>query len=228
MDQAETKLEDETLDFASDPMLLRDQLIDAALPHVVFDGWGRDAALRGAADLGLDPSAAMRAFPGGARDMVRHHLALADRRMAEALALEDLESMRVRDRIAFAIRLRFEQNARHQDAIRKAMALLALPQNAGLAATALYRTVDEIWYQAGDRSTDWNFYSKRGLLAAVYSSTLLYWLNDRSEGFEDSWAFLDRRIADVMKAPKAFATIKKAVEFLPRRFKARKSAMRGA
>ena len=95
-----------------------------------------------------------------------------------------------------------------------------MPQNAGMAAQALYRTVDEIWWLAGDRSTDWNFYSKRGLLAGVYSSTLLFWLNDKSDGFEETWAFLDRRIADVMKAPKVMNQVKQVAGFLPRRLRA--------
>ncbi len=207
-------------DWKDDPAELRDRLIEAALPHVVFDGWGREAALRGAEDLGLGPAEAMRAFPGGAGDMIRCHLSLADRRMTEALIDADLESMRVRDRIAFAVRTRLEQNAPHRDAVRRAMSYLAAPQNAGLAAQALYRTVDEIWWLAGDRSTDWNFYSKRGLLAGVYSSTLLFWLNDKSAGFEETWAFLDRRIADVMKAPKLMNAVKQVAGFLPRRLRA--------
>src|SRR5881392_4319354 len=82
---------------------------------------------------------------------------------------------------------------------RRAAAFLTLPQNAPTAMTLLYRTVDRMWYAAGDTSTDFNFYTKRAILAGVYSSTLLYWLNDRSEGGEATWAFLDRRINDVMK-----------------------------
>src|SRR3546814_12063346 len=94
---------------------------------------------------------------------------------------------------------------RHKEAVRRALAFLALPGNAGLAVRSLYRTVDAIWWACGDRSTDFNFYTKRGLLAAVYSSTLLYWLDDGSDGHADSWAFLDRRIADVMRLAEATA-----------------------
>lgn len=204
----------------NDPGALRDAIIDAALTHVPFDGWGREAAIRGAEDVGLDAAAAMRAFPGGARDMISWHLRVADRRMAEALGEMDLDAMKIRERIATAVRTRLEQNTPHRDAIRKAMAFLALPQNAPMAAQALYRTVDEMWFQAGDTATDWNFYSKRALLAGVYSSTVLFWLNDKSEGFADTWAFLDRRIADVMKVPKLKGRLSSVLGYPLRRAKA--------
>jgi ubiquinone biosynthesis protein COQ9 len=108
-------------------------------------------------------------------------------------------------------------------AIRSALSFLALPQNAPLAAELLYRTVDDIWFACGDRSTDWNFYSKRGLLAGVYSSTLMVWLNDESEDFETTRRFLDRRIGNVMAIPKITGRAKKLgdiVSFVPRRLKA--------
>lgn len=204
----------------ADLTALRDAILDAAITHVPFDGWGREAAIRGAEDVGLDAAAAMRAFPDGARDMITWHLRQADRRMAEALTELDLGSMKIRDRIATAVRVRLEQNAPHREAIRKAMAFLALPQNAPLAAQALYRTVDEMWFQAGDTATDWNFYSKRALLAGVYSSTVLFWLNDNSEDFADTWAFLDRRIADVMKVPKLKGRLSSVLGYPLRRAKA--------
>jgi len=204
----------------ADPGALRDAILDAAITHVPFDGWGREAAIRGAEDVGLDASAAMRAFPDGARDMISWHLRMADRNMAEALAEMDLDSMKIRERIATAVRVRLEQNAPNREAIRKAMAFLALPQNAPMAVQALYRTVDEMWFQAGDTATDWNFYSKRALLAGVYSSTLLFWLNDQSEGFADSWAFLDRRISEVMKVPKLKGRLSAVLGYPLRRAKA--------
>jgi ubiquinone biosynthesis protein COQ9 len=97
------------------------------------------------------------------------------------------------------VRARLEQLAPHREAVRRALSYLALPQNAALGAKCLYRTVDAIWYAAGDTATDYNFYTKRLLLAGVYSSTVLFWLNDKSEGYAETWAFLDRRIAEVVK-----------------------------
>jgi ubiquinone biosynthesis protein COQ9 len=107
--------------------------------------------------------------------------------------------MKVRERIATAVRLRLEQNLGEREAIRKGLTFLALPQHATLATKLLYRTVDAMWLAAGDRSTDYNFYTKRLLLAGVYSSTLLVWLDDQSDGLEKTWAFLERRIDNVLK-----------------------------
>ena len=177
----------------------RDRLLVAALPHVPFDGWSDKTLAAAAAELGLEPEAARHAFPGGPVTLVTYHAAYADRRLDEALKETDLAAMRVRERIAHAVRLRLEQNAAHREAIRAALPILAQPANGPHALQSLYRTVDTIWFAIGDRTTDFGFYTKRALLAGVYLSTLLYWLNDGSEGAEASWAFLDRRIADVMR-----------------------------
>jgi len=181
---------------------LRDKILDAALPHVTFDGWSRRTLVEGARSAGLQPEDVDIAFTRGVRGAVEHWLRRADEAMASSLEAADLDAMRIRDRIAFGVRTRLEQAEPNREAVRLALGYLALPGNARIAARSLYRTVDAIWWACGDRSTDFNFYSKRGLLAAVYSSTLLYWLDDSSEGHADSWAFLDRRIADVMRIPK--------------------------
>ncbi|MEQ9491615.1 MAG: COQ9 family protein [Alphaproteobacteria bacterium] len=203
---------------------MRDDLLRATLPHVPFDGWTKAALLRGASEAGYASTDAMRAFPDGARDMIPWHARHADRMMMQQLEKLDLPSMRIRDRIATAVRVRLEQNAGDKEAIRRAMTFLAMPQNAALATQSLYRTVDDMWFAAGDTATDWNFYTKRLLLAGVYSSTLLYWLNDRSEDHADTWAFLDRRIENVMQVPKLTGRVsgmlEKCAGFLPRQARA--------
>ena len=178
------------------------EILEATLRHVPFDGWTERALEAGAKEAGFDMEAATIAFPGGMKELFRAYMDESDRRMVAALEASDLPAMRIRERVAFAVRTRLEQNAEHREAARRAAAFLMLPANAGEAARATWRTVDAIWYAIGDRSADFNFYSKRGLLAAVYVSTFFVWLNDDSEGFADSWAFLDRRIADVMKVPR--------------------------
>jgi len=198
-----------------DLMTLRDKIVEAALPHVPFDGWTPRAARRAAADLGLTQADATRAFPYGAADMVAHYSDLADRRMLAELDRRGIGTMKIRERIATAVRVRLEQAAPHREAVRRALAVLALPSNAILGGKCLYRTVDAMWVAAGDTSTDWNFYSKRSLLAGVYSSTLLCWLDDRSDGLTDTWAFLDRRIADVMRIPKLTGHVRSLVDRLP-------------
>ena len=140
---------------------------------------------------------------------------MPDRRMLAELATLDLDSMKIRMKIATAVRVRLEQNVAHREAVRRALSMLALPQNSALAMRLLYRTVDAMWHAAGDTATDHNFYTKRGLLGGVYSATLLCWLNDNSDGFSATWTFLDRRIAEVMRIPKALAGIGKLAGRLP-------------
>ena len=182
---------------------LRDTLIEAALPHVPFDGWSITALRRGAADAGLDVAEAAQAFAGGGRDMVAHFSALSDRRMLEALDALDLASMGTTDRVRSAVQLRLELAEPHREAVRRSIAFLAAPQNALLGVKLLHRTVDAIWNAAGDTATDWNWYSKRGLLAGVLSATVLYWLNDNSDDYADTSDFLGRRLRDVARFGKA-------------------------
>ena len=177
----------------------RDALIAAVLAHVSFDGWGEKALLAAADECGIGIDAARRAFPRGAASLIEYHSARADRRMEDGLGAEALKGLSVRRRIAAAVRLRLELEEPHREAVRAALAYFALPLNAGLSLKCLYRTVDTVWFAIGDKSTDFNFYSKRALLAGAYGSTLLYWLDDSSEDHEESWAFLDRRLEDVMR-----------------------------
>ncbi|MGQ0663988.1 MAG: COQ9 family protein [Pseudomonadota bacterium] len=182
-------------------------VLEAALVHVPFDGWTLGALKQGAREGGFDPAMALRVFPGGPLEAVEFWCARADREMMQALGRRDLAGVKVRERIAIAVRARLEGEARHREAVRRALGLLGLPHNAPRAAATLWRTVDAIWYAAGDTATDFNFYTKRALLAGVYGVTLLYWLDDRSAGAADTWAFLDRRIADVMRVPTALGDL---------------------
>ena len=151
--------------------------------------------------------------------MIEHFNARADRAMAAAVAAYEPTPPRLRDRIALAVRLRLEANAQHREAIRRGLAYLALPQNAPVGAKCLYRTVDAIWYAAGDMSTDFSFYTKRALLAGVYSATVLYWLNDASEGFTRTWAFLDRRLDEVLRVFGGIGRVARGLDKLPDPFR---------
>jgi len=177
----------------------RRTLMIASLAHVPFDGWTERALLAGAADAGLDRGTALAAFPGGTAELIEAFSAWADGQMLAALERRDFAAMRVRERIAAAVRLRLETVEPYREAVRRGGSFFALPNHAALGLTCLYRTVDAIWYAAGDTATDYNFYTKRALLAGVYSSTLLVWLNDKSEGQAETWAFLERRISEVLK-----------------------------
>ena len=175
----------------------RDRLLEAALVHVPFDGWSRRALIAGAADRGIDPGVARRLFPRAGDDMLAHLERWADRQMLARVG--PLDGLRVRDRIAKLVRTRLEVLDPHREAMRRATAARLLPSNALAACGSLWRTVDLMWAAAGDDAHDASYYSKRSLLAAVWTSTFLFWLDDRSEGCADTWAFLERRIDNVMQ-----------------------------
>jgi ubiquinone biosynthesis protein COQ9 len=203
----------------TDSEALREKLIDAAIAHVPFDGWGDKALAAAARDLGIDPALVHNAFPGGGIEMIEFHSRLADRRMVADFEQADTTGLKLREKVALAVRLRLSANTAHREAIRRALTILALPLHAALAARLLYRTVDAIWYGLGDKSTDYNFYTKRVLLAGVYSATLLYWINDKSAENAETWAFVDRRIAEVMLIPQAMGRLGKLARKLPDPFR---------
>ena len=179
---------------------LQQKILDAALPLIVFEGWTMRTLGHAAETLGLPKIDAERAFPGGVVECLMLWSQENDRQMETTLNAEyNLESMKIRQRIATAVLVRLRMHQPHREAIRRAVAHMALPWNAPKALSAAYRTADCMWRAAGDRSTDYNFYTKRALLVKVYSSTLMIWLNDDSTEQAETEAFLYRRIEDVMK-----------------------------
>ena len=203
---------------------IRTEILNAMLPNVVFDGWNRRALEAGAKDAGYDELMVRRAFPRGLSEVATLWSEQSDQRMLDALSAMDLATMRIRDRIAAGVKTRIMVNADQREALRRCVAWLALPLNAGLGMKNALGSVNEMWYAAGDQSTDWNYYSKRGLLLPVYTTTVLYWLADTPDEAGDyphTWAYLDRRIDDVLKT---FGMPKRIRESLQQGFMGSKDA----
>ena len=187
---------------------LRREMLAAAIEAAPFEGWTGATLEAAAGAVGAEAGAARLAFPKGVGDLLDFYADQADRRMVAALAAAALDEMRIRDRIAFCVRTRIELLAGEKEAARRAAATLALPHHAALAARLTWRTADRIWRAIGDRSTDFNFYSKRAILSGVYASTLAVWFNDAGAGAEKSWEFLAARIENVMQFEKLKARVK--------------------
>ena len=193
----------------------RRAFLKAFLAHAPFDGW-TDRSLRAAGrDMGLDEGDVALLFPAGMRGLLKLFHDEMDRQMVSEAGKLNLSSMKVRQRIATLVKLRILAMEPYREAARRASLTLALPAYADLAFKGLSATVDTIWRLAGDKATDWNYYSKRTILAGVYASTLLTWFADHSHDYEETWAFLDRRIGDVMKFEKLKADWRKATADLP-------------
>jgi ubiquinone biosynthesis protein COQ9 len=184
------------------------QLLDAALAHVAFDGWTPMTFKAAVQDSGIDPTVARAVCPRGAVDLAVAYHKRGDERMLEALAAEDLTALRFRDRIARAVQLRLE-TVEDKEAVRRGTTLFALPQYAPDGAKLIWGTCDRIWDALGDSSDDINWYTKRATLSGVYSSTVLFWLGDTSDDHAATWAFLDRRIDNVMQIEKIKAQVRK-------------------
>lgn len=186
----------------------RRQLLAAALPHVPFDGWSQSLLCLAASEITCDAATVARICPRGAIDLLQFWLSETDRVMIERLTALPLSEMRIRDRITAGVRIRLEILTPHRETVRRSMSTLALPQNAALGLQTVWRSADAIWWAAGDTATDHNWYTKRMLLAGVYSATLLYWLDDTSTDNAATWMFLDRRINDVLKLPQHIKKIR--------------------
>lgn len=181
---------------------LKRKILSKALLHVPFEEWSQDLLEQAARESDVDPSYAWRLFPNGPLEAVSCWSHLLDQDMIAVLP--PAETMRVRDRIALGVRTRLRLLAHERQAALKTARYLSRPLHLAEASRLVYQTVNQIWYYAGDTSTDYNFYTKRGLLAWVYSATFFYWLQDNSQDFEKTWAFLDHRINEVLKLPKLF------------------------
>ncbi|MBM3643472.1 MAG: COQ9 family protein [Alphaproteobacteria bacterium] len=186
----------------------RDGLVDALLGEAAFSGWTRAALATAASGLGLPEGEADRLFPGGPGQVLAFASRRADLRTVRDMEAAGVGRLKIRERIRLGVRTRLETHGGAPEAVRRALAFLALPTQAGLGLKLLYDTVDAIWYAAGDTSADFNFYTKRAILGGVLSATTLHWVNDRSAGHEKTWAFLDRRIEDVMTIEKVKARVR--------------------
>ena len=191
---------------------IRVQLSPGIAANAAFDGWS-DAARDMAADAaGIDTDVAALAFEDGALDMIDAWFAEIDRAMLAAVPPERIATMKIRERITALIEARLQATTADRESLRRAVAILALPQNLARAARLGWRTVDTIWRAAGDVATDYNHYTKRTILLGVYASTVTVFLDDDSEGFADTRAFLARRIAGIMAFEKAKAGFLKRTE----------------
>lgn len=179
----------------------RQNLLDAALPHVPFDGWSDPCFAAAISDSGVDAALAHLACPRGALDLALAYHRQGDEQMLARARSTDLSALRYSERVTALVRYRLEA-VNDIEIVRRGVTFFAMPAHASEGAGAIWQTCDLIWKALGDTSEDLNWYSKRAILSAVYSSTLLFWLGDESENRQATWEFLDRRIGNVMQFEK--------------------------
>jgi len=186
---------------------LRLALAPAVADAAIFDGWTSEAVANAARAHGVNPETARIAYPGGAMDMIAAWIARIDADMAEALPATRIGNLPIRERIRSLVQFRLDAVTGREESLRRALAIMAMPQNAARTAKLSWASADRMWRLAGDTAADFNHYTKRATLAALYASTLLVFVADESEGKAETRAFLDRRINGVMRFEKAKARL---------------------
>ena len=194
---------------------IRALLAPGIASNAAFDAGGDAARDMAASAAGVDADIARLAFPGGAVEMIDAWFAQIDRQMLEAVPARELAAMKIRGKITALVEARLAAAAPEREALRRALAVLALPQNVPAAAKLGWRTADLMWRLAGDTATDYNHYTKRAMLLAVYGATVTVFLDDESEGWADTRAFLARRIEGIMRFEKAKAQFLTRTEHRP-------------
>ncbi|MEM9429794.1 MAG: COQ9 family protein [Pseudomonadota bacterium] len=199
----------DTAKIDEDPVAdVKARVLSAALPIVPFDGWSDRTLAEAVRDAEVDPALSRLAFPRGGVDLALAFHAQSDATLRSYLETTDLSALRYSERVAQAISQRLDIVAPHREAVRRAASLFALPIWAPDGARAVWQTSDTIWKGLGDTSRDVNYYTKRATLSTVYSSVVLYWLGDDSEGQVATRAFIDRRIENVMQFEKLKSSVK--------------------
>jgi ubiquinone biosynthesis protein COQ9 len=194
---------------------MREAVLAAVLPHAAFDGFTDSVLQKAGTEAGASKADLARLFENGPISLIEFYSHWADAEMEKRLAGCDLKAMKIRERIACAVKTRLAVLKPQKEAARRAAALLSLPMHAALGAKLLYRTVDAMWRAAGDTTTDFNFYTKRGILAGVYGSTAMRWFNDTSGDEKVTDEFLAARIENVMQFEKFKAKAKDALSNFP-------------
>lgn len=197
----------------------QEAILLATLSHVPFEGWTMEAVKQGCRDAGFAPELAYWVFGGTVLGTIDAFFLMTDEKMLLKMKEQDLENMRVRDRVALGVRVRLEFLEPYRAAVGKTMAYLAHPVRMREGLSFMARTISEIWYIAGDNATDFNYYSKRFLLAGVYMATLRYWLTDTSENYTKTEDFLQARLDQVLQIPKIKNQIKEVVCGVGQRFR---------
>jgi ubiquinone biosynthesis protein COQ9 len=196
----------------------RINLTRACMMHVPFDGWSKQSLKLAAKDCGIDEGELSRILPRGVEEAVEIYAHLADQDMVlafdEAMSESQTALRGMTAKIKLLILLRLEQASSHKEVVRKTLQYLRKPSRIRLSQSLLYNTIDRIWRVAGDESTDFSFYTKRGLLGAIYSATLLYFLGDNSGSMDNTSNFLDRRLREISVIPRVSKPLKKQSEFV--------------
>tara|TARA_Y100000994_G_scaffold207401_1_gene179915 strand:- start:411 stop:1040 length:630 start_codon:yes stop_codon:yes gene_type:complete len=189
----------------------RNDILNLAKKNLIPNGWNKNLVNLIAKEKKFSKSQIISLFPEGYKSILEFYISSTDEDMINQCKKLDLIRMKTSDRVCQIIKKRFEINQKEKKIIKKTLLYLTLPQNSKLAANSLYKTVDNIWYIAGDNSTDFNFYTKRAILSVIYTSTIFYWIF-RDKDLDQTEKFLKNQLSKLSKVPKIKEKIKLSKE----------------
>lgn len=193
----------------------RTQILDAAMAHIPFDGWTQKSLTAAVAMTDLPAGSAELYFPGGPLELISYWSEQGDQSALATINARGLSNMRIRDKITECVWIRLSEMAGQEQAARRAMSRLTLPDALGRGPGQLWQSADMIWRAIGDTSTDGNYYSKRAILSGVIGSSILAWLSDDTDDKAKARAFLESRIENVMQFEKVKFSLRKQREKWP-------------
>ncbi|XP_050760199.1 LOW QUALITY PROTEIN: ubiquinone biosynthesis protein COQ9, mitochondrial [Gymnogyps californianus] len=193
----------ESEDYESEEQL-QHRILTAALEFVPEHGWTAEAIAEGAKTLGLSVAAAGM-FHSDGSELVLHFVSQCNTKLSELLEQEqklvqlgEAEKKPTDQFLRDAVEARLRMLIPYIEKWPQALSILLLPHNIPASLNLLTSMIDDIWQYAGDQSTDFNWYTRRAVLTGIYNTTELVMMQDSSPDFEDTWRFLENRVADAM------------------------------
>jgi len=194
----------------------RKKVLNISKKFIVKNGWNENLFLKLSENSKYKIDELKVLFPNGYTALLEFYLNELNAEMILSSKKINLIRMKTHQRIKALIMLRLNNLQKEKDLFKKTYFILALPKHSKIAVMSLYKTVDEMWFLAGDISTDFNFYSKRAILASIYSATILYWINNNN--LKQTTKFLDNQLAKVSKIPEIKNKIKNLFDLGPKIF----------
>lgn len=186
---------------------IKQNILAEALKAIPFEGYSLTMLENASKKCGYEPKMGELVFKDGMTSLIQYYFETLDEEMIKNTSKKLTKS--ITQNVKIAVLERIKILSKNKLVVSKTLAFLGLPHNAIFGTKLLWNTCDKIWHDiVGDKSVDFNYYSKRTLLCGVYSSTVLFWLSDESKGFKDTEEFLDRRLAEVGKIGKFMSKFK--------------------
>ncbi len=192
----------------------KQKLLEAIINIVEINGWSSNVFQKLKNKNIIKISDLMINFPDEDKDLLIFVINELNYLMEKKINKRDIMNLPISKRIKRILITRFEILKNNKKFYKKTFNYLLLPKNIKLMKNNLYKSVDQMWYLAGDNSTDFNFYTKRLTLSFIYVNALFtFYKNDKSN-VEDNIDINLKKISKIPKLKNKFVFIKDSFPFL--------------